>query len=1815
MNPKGYRIVYSRRINALIALYDSTIPFCEDTACLNHHNKLGACLTEQTVSVSTVLSAIIVAMSGLTWSPLVQAQTKIVAPAIASTALPSGGQVVAGRVDTNVNGSSLNLTQATNAAIINWASFNVGTAAKVNILQPSSNAILLNRVVGADPTQIHGQIQANGQVMLVNPNGIVVGRDGSVSASGFTASSYGISDSNFLNGNHQFDRQGSTAGVHIDGTIKIQPGGYVHLLGAQVTNNGLILAPQGSVVMAAGESITLGETFSVPLSQRVRVNVAASSINTAVTNTADGVIVTEGGQVLLQAAALADAVASVTHRGQIDTRGPKGGAVTLLAEQGSIKVSGFINASSTEALAGHTAIGGDIVIGRNPLTGFLALTTDVSGATLLSDKGFVETSGHFLNTSNVQLKAGTWSLDPNDVEINANGTTSSLGTSVVKVTDIQTALNNGTNVTISTGVGTSGAGSTSTMNGLASTQAVIGSGSTSLGNILVKDSIAKTAGTAATLTLLANNDIVIEANTTIASSFGRLNVSLNSNLSGLSGAIVMHPGSKINSNGGNITLGGGLNGLGPAIGNGLNPNGIALFGATLQASGGDITLNGTSHNLQADHQNGILLSGNSLIQTTGNGKISLTGVGQAIGSSSNSHGIRVDNSTISAGSSGAIEMLATASASATGTGLSGVVITGTSTVMTTGAPINMTGIAGSGGTPDSYGIDVIGGKILNTGNGQINLKTDSLSLVGTNNSTTGVLSTIYSGSGKTTIQNLTSGTLIDIGGADQLSGPLLTLGLTNAEISLITAGTLQIGSESSGNLVVSTAMATNTQSGNIYLRSGGTITVGNAFTSANGLFLQTKGQQIAVSSILTGAHVSLDTTNGTISPLDGSISSGYEATASTSILLTNKINSSGNVNLLGTSAASNAVTLTGEVNASGNIRIQGSTQVNNGVAVQLSNTAKLTIVSQGSSISILSNESLANEALLIATDNYGYGSSIKLTATHGSMTGNGQIGHAAQSHANVTLEQGGSSQYDGRIYAENFNKTGIGTLTLRNQIVATNFNINTGTAQIGDGAAATTALPSTLTASKINIVGGQSLIFNRVEDSINQAVITGAGKLILFGPGVMTLTGDSNAFAGTTQIEDGRSLWIGTGGSLGAEGSSLKLMGSGSRLVLTEVSGVSNVGSSISGSGTVSQVGAGTGVLSGANTYTGATTVLAGTLMLNNADALGNTSSTTIGVNSASTASLDVNGLTIAKDLTVFGKGNASSIGAITSSSQDSAVLSGVVTLATDVNMGGNQGTITLTNQLLGAYGLTKVGTSGLILDVSANGTTTTAIDAGTLQIGNGGTKGSLGSAGTVTTQGTLAFMRSDNIALTTQITGAGGLAQLGTGILTLLDSASLYGVNNYQGTTIIRAGKLQVGNGGTAGNLGAGSILNNTLLEINRQDAVILAQTMSGVGKLIQQGQGTTILTADNTNAGSTYVNGGVLQVGNNGTTGKLGGGDVFLSNQSLLKYFMKTDVTMANLITGMGQVQANITGTLTVNKRIGLTSGNVALKATGKVVNNANIQSVDGTLISGEQGVVLNAQISNTGSGAVVIAAGQGLAAGDASGGQVVATTLASLSNTSGGNLYIYSGSPTASPNLSILSPALSNAYNLPTYDPTQVAFSQAYGSTIVGGSSSQILFRQALASISPTPYPTPTPSPHPLPSPSPEPASEMVASISPTPWPTTPSSPKPTSTPVPSSVASEDTSSASSSMPLRPTLLASVLGMKSVVKVTGRKEEQFNLSSFEDCLINTELADLCHREDEDLESGFPYQKDKDRRRQVNEIVRKPHVLQRLSLLMNIH
>jgi filamentous hemagglutinin family protein len=116
----------------------------------------------------------------------------------APNALPSGGQLAQGAAAISQSGTNMAIHQSTSRAVINWQSFDIGKDAKVNIVQPNAQAVLLNRVTGVAPSQIFGQMSANGQVVLVNPNGVTFGKDGSVSAAGLTASTLNISDADFM---------------------------------------------------------------------------------------------------------------------------------------------------------------------------------------------------------------------------------------------------------------------------------------------------------------------------------------------------------------------------------------------------------------------------------------------------------------------------------------------------------------------------------------------------------------------------------------------------------------------------------------------------------------------------------------------------------------------------------------------------------------------------------------------------------------------------------------------------------------------------------------------------------------------------------------------------------------------------------------------------------------------------------------------------------------------------------------------------------------------------------------------------------------------------------------------------------------------------------------------------------------------------------------------------------------------------------------------------------------------------------------------------------------------------------------------------------------------------------------------------------------------------------------------------------------------------------------------------------------------------------------------------------------------------------
>jgi autotransporter-associated beta strand protein len=198
----------------------------------------------------------------------------------------------------------------------------------------------------------------------------------------------------------------------------------------------------------------------------------------------------------------------------------------------------------------------------------------------------------------------------------------------------------------------------------------------------------------------------------------------------------------------------------------------------------------------------------------------------------------------------------------------------------------------------------------------------------------------------------------------------------------------------------------------------------------------------------------------------------------------------------------------------------------------------------------------------------------------------------------------------------------------------------------------------------------------------------------------------------------------------------------------------------------------------------------------------------------------------------------------------------GAITLnGTGGNIATGAGTDTINCPVAGSVGLTKNGAGTLILSGMNTYTGDTTINAGTLQVGNGGTTGNI--SGNVNNNGILAFNRSDTVTFGGNISGGGQLLQQGPGTTILTGTAT------HIGGTTINAGTLQIGNGGTTGSV-AGDIANYGALVFNRSDAVVVAGAISGNGSVTQQGSGRVILAGDVSYTGVTNVQNGALQVNN---------------------------------------------------------------------------------------------------------------------------------------------------------------------------------------------------------------------------------------------------------------------------------------------------------------------------------------------------------------
>lgn len=422
-------------------------------------------------------------------TPAVQAE-------LAANALPTGGQVVAGQASVSQAGNAMTIQQNSQQAILNWNSFNIGANASVNFQQPSSSAVALNRVIGSDASAIYGSLSANGQVYLVNPNGVLFAKGAQVNVGGLVASTLNIRNEDFLAGDNRFVRDGATGSVVNQGALDAH---YVALLAPEVRNEGVITANMGTVAMAAGDAVTLGITGN----QLIDVQVDKASIDTLVEN--KHLVQANGGTVIMSAQSANELLGQVVNSGVVDASGvtTDGGVVRLRASS-SIDHSGEIKVDAgTHGKGGSATLIADL---DNPNSETKVRgSISAKGGSESGDGGFVETSATHLkvaSTGRVDTRAphglrGRWLLDPYDFTVGAGGD--------ITGADLGAALDI-SNVTIETF-----AGSTS-CNGAN----CFGGNPAGNGDIIINEAVSWTSGS--TLTLNAYRDILINA----AMSFGGL---------------------------------------------------------------------------------------------------------------------------------------------------------------------------------------------------------------------------------------------------------------------------------------------------------------------------------------------------------------------------------------------------------------------------------------------------------------------------------------------------------------------------------------------------------------------------------------------------------------------------------------------------------------------------------------------------------------------------------------------------------------------------------------------------------------------------------------------------------------------------------------------------------------------------------------------------------------------------------------------------------------------------------------------------------------------------------------------------------------------------------------------------------------------------------------------------------------------------------------------------------------------------------------------------------------------------------------------
>lgn len=886
----------------------------------------------------------------------------------AAQAAPTLPQVVHGQATFGQQGNVFTITNSPNA-IINWQSFSVNPGEITRFVQQNADSAVLNRITGQDPSQILGALQSNGHVFLLNPNGIMFGRDARIDVSGLTASTLNLSDGDFLSGRRNFSA-GAVAGKLVNqGAITTPHGGKVYLIAANVENSGIINAPNGEIVLAAGHSVQLVDSANPDL----RVIVSAPS-GEAVNL---GQVVSQGGQIGIYGAlvrqrgvvnansAVRGADGKITLKASADTLleagsvtsatgAGKGGSIHVLGERVALTGDARIDASGIEG-GGTVLVGGDFQ-GKNKLVqnarqawvgkdasiradavtsgsgGKVIVWSDdatrafgaisARGGALRGDGGLVETSGAYLDVNGVRIDAGaaqgrsgTWLLDPRDIIIDDGGD------GVLDDVDAF-AKNPGVNTRIAPSLINS-----------ATTRVVLQATNNIYFNSAV--AIASDAGS-----LLAEAGNSIDINAPVTANGGSLDLRAANTLT-LAGSGSLNTSGHIDIKTDNIVIDGTIGGAATRPNVSFTPfSADRAMRISSSKTGSDLSLSPAELNR-------------------------ITGFGINIGSSANSGDVTVAaNYTASAGKTPNLVLETSGS----------IIVSGS---------IDLSADSGSHVVLGRYGSSFGSGKIevIETSSiksGSILARSDKLVLAGALNA---------GATGDISIMPHSAGTMIAIGGSAYDESGLL--GLSKAELANMSAGSVTIGGNNgqSGGMTVA-GEANFANAGSVVLDAGeGNLNIAAALTATGPLTLKS-ANQIAQSGAGVIAATSLDARASlvdlalanAIGSVGGSASSGIFHVGAAGNLTSLAITTGGGNIVLD---AAGKLTIEKAVNAgAGTVDLTGAGIVNSGTGV---------VNAGGVSLSSTAGVGTDNAPLLLRTgalaiDNFDAGASTINVANTGALT-------------------------------------------------------------------------------------------------------------------------------------------------------------------------------------------------------------------------------------------------------------------------------------------------------------------------------------------------------------------------------------------------------------------------------------------------------------------------------------------------------------------------------------------------------------------------------------------------------------------------------------------------------------------------------------------------------------------------------------------------------------------------------------------------------------------------------------------------------------